>query len=90
MTARAPLDWLLDSTARHLPGGNGSAPLTADHLAHMSELAIWDWHGTSDPTPESIADKRALTDALDRLPINSETRGEFAARIQLLAKGAVL
>lgn len=84
------MDWLLDATARHLPGVSGSARLTPGHLKLMSELAIWEWHGTASPTPQSVADQRALADALARLPLDGLTRTDAAARIQLAAKGAVL
>lgn len=87
---RAPLDWLLTATARRLPTGSQHAMLTPDHLALIAELTIWDWHGTSDPTEESRADAQALRDAFDRLPIAGATRDEYAARLQLAAKGAVL
>ncbi|MFI2184595.1 hypothetical protein [Streptomyces sioyaensis] len=42
------------------------------------------------PTPDAIADRRALADALSQLPLDGLTRTEAAVRIQLIAKGAVL
>ncbi|WP_431999299.1 hypothetical protein [Streptomyces sioyaensis] len=87
---RAPLDWLLTTTARHIPGVTPRAPLTTAHIALMSELAIWEWHGTGESTPESRADAAALREALDRIPINGATRDEYAARICLAAKGVTL
>lgn len=92
MTApgRAPRDWLLATTARRIPGVNPSAPLTRAHVALMAELTIWDWHGTSDPTPESRADAQLLRDALDRIPIDGAARDEYAARLSLAAQGVTL
>lgn len=86
----APMDWLLGTTAGYLPTGAPNALLTPDHLALMAVLAVWEWHGPGVPTPESIADRQALRDALDRISINGDTRAEYAARLQLAAKGAVL
>jgi hypothetical protein len=89
-TGRAPRDWLLSTTADRLPTGSPNAVLTAAHLALIAELTIWDWHGTADPDENSIADTRALRDELDRIPIDGATRDEYAARLHLAAKGAVL
>lgn len=91
MTARrAPLDWLLTATAYRLPASSPNALLTADHLALMVELTVWEWHGTGEPTPEATTDRTSLRDALHRLPLDGLTRADAAARIQLTAKGAVL
>lgn len=92
MTApgRAPLDWLLTTTARRIPGASPTAPLTSAHVALMAELTIWDWYGTGEPTSESRADTQALREALDRIPIDGATRDEYAARICLAAHGVTL
>lgn len=92
MTApvRAPLDWLLETTARRLPTLAPHAPLTHSHLALIAQLTIWDWHGTAGPTEESRADAQALRDAFDRLPIAGATRDEYAARLRLAAHGVAL
>ncbi|MGW7247725.1 hypothetical protein [Streptomyces decoyicus] len=92
MTApgRAPMDWLLTTTAHRLPTGSPNATLTEAHLTLIAELTIWDWHGTADPDENSIADARALRDELDRIPIDGATRDEYAARLHLAAKGVRL
>ncbi|MEV7470251.1 hypothetical protein AB0O20_27660 [Streptomyces kronopolitis] len=84
------MDWLLSTTARRIPGVTPRAPLTTAHIGLMAELAIWDWYGTGESTPESRADSAALREALDRIPIAGATRGEYAARLQLAAKGVTL
>ncbi|MEU9498221.1 hypothetical protein [Streptomyces sp. NPDC048196] len=90
MSRRAPLDWLLTTAADKLPTGSPNAPITRERIALTIELVIWDWHGTGDPTTDSIADTNALRSVLLGLPIRGATRAEYAARVRLAAQGVSL
>ncbi|MEU7156032.1 hypothetical protein AB0A98_06245 [Streptomyces chrestomyceticus] len=86
----APLALLLTATADRLATHNPATTLTTERLLVEAHVAVWDWHGTYTDTAPVRADLATLTRALDGLPFHSTTRGEYATRLRLTARGVTL